>query len=105
MLLLCHFSTVETPSCSLASRERIYKSNDVAGPATAISSLSHKLKGGYACRCRQAIQNTLEVYKKVFSYFNLSHSHSLKKNSLCLVFNLLDCSELFNDMLNVGVCW
>ncbi|CAI5771738.1 E3 ubiquitin-protein ligase MYCBP2 isoform X11 [Podarcis lilfordi] len=35
----------ETPSCCLASRERIYKSNDVAGPASAISSLSHKLKG------------------------------------------------------------
>ncbi|XP_048349651.1 E3 ubiquitin-protein ligase MYCBP2 isoform X12 [Sphaerodactylus townsendi] len=35
----------KTPSRSLASRERIYKSNDVAGPASAISSLSHKLKG------------------------------------------------------------
>ncbi|XP_061486029.1 E3 ubiquitin-protein ligase MYCBP2 isoform X9 [Rhineura floridana] len=35
----------KTPSCCLASRERIYKSNDVAGPASAISSLTHKLKG------------------------------------------------------------
>ncbi|XP_028941800.1 E3 ubiquitin-protein ligase MYCBP2-like, partial [Antrostomus carolinensis] len=35
----------KTPSCCLASRERIYKSSDVAGPASAISSLSHKLKG------------------------------------------------------------
>ncbi|XP_015132761.2 E3 ubiquitin-protein ligase MYCBP2 isoform X28 [Gallus gallus] len=35
----------KTPSCCLASRERIYKTSDVAGPASAISSLSHKLKG------------------------------------------------------------
>nr|XP_048708729.1 E3 ubiquitin-protein ligase MYCBP2 isoform X16 [Caretta caretta] len=35
----------KTPSRCLASRERIYKSSDVAGPASAISSLSHKLKG------------------------------------------------------------
>ncbi|XP_048823594.1 E3 ubiquitin-protein ligase MYCBP2 isoform X14 [Lagopus muta] len=34
-----------TPSCCLASRERIYKTSDVAGPASAISSLCHKLKG------------------------------------------------------------
>ncbi|XP_068532733.1 E3 ubiquitin-protein ligase MYCBP2 isoform X10 [Anas acuta] len=35
----------KTSSCCLASRERIYKSSDVAGPASALSSLSHKLKG------------------------------------------------------------
>ncbi|XP_067149161.1 E3 ubiquitin-protein ligase MYCBP2 isoform X16 [Apteryx mantelli] len=35
----------KTSSCCLASRERIYKTSDVAGPASAISSLSHKLKG------------------------------------------------------------
>ncbi|XP_052561745.1 E3 ubiquitin-protein ligase MYCBP2 isoform X14 [Tympanuchus pallidicinctus] len=34
-----------TPSCCLASRELIYKTSDVAGPASAISSLCHKLKG------------------------------------------------------------
>ncbi|XP_064912171.1 E3 ubiquitin-protein ligase MYCBP2 isoform X6 [Columba livia] len=35
----------KTPSCCLASREPIYKTSDVAGPASALSSLSHKLKG------------------------------------------------------------
>lgn len=62
-LNLCCFcatvSTLETPSRSLASRERIYKSNDVAGPASAISSLSHKLKGGYACQCGEVVQKFL----------------------------------------------
>lgn len=43
------FSTIESPSHNLASRERIYKTYGVAGPASALSSLSHKLKGGYAC--------------------------------------------------------
>ena len=43
------FSTIESPSRNLASRERIYKNYGVAGPASALSSLSHKLKGGYAC--------------------------------------------------------
>lgn len=58
------FSTVETPSCCLASRERIYKTSDVAGPASAISSLSHKLKGGYACQHSKAIQTF--TFKMVF---------------------------------------
>ncbi|XP_043928839.1 E3 ubiquitin-protein ligase MYCBP2 [Protopterus annectens] len=38
-------SLPKSPSRSLASRERIFKSNGVAGPASALSSLSHKQKG------------------------------------------------------------
>lgn len=85
------FSAVETPSCCLASRERIYKTSDVAGPASAISSLSHKLKGGYACQHSKVIQ-TLRL-KCFFSSFHSFSFHS------------------FNEILfrkwtfRFGICW
>lgn len=74
------FSAVETPSCCLASRERIYKTSDVAGPASAISSLSHKLKGGYACKHGEVIQ-ILHSKCYVFSSFHSFSFHSL--NRIC----------------------
>lgn len=69
------FSTVETSSCCLASRERIYKSSDVAGPASALSSLSHKLKGGYACKHSKVIQilHSKCVFFSPSIHFHVTH--------------------------------
>lgn len=76
------FSTVETPSCCLASRERIYKTSDVAGPASAISSLSHKLKGGYACQHSKVIQ--IFTFKMFFGFFFPSiHFHFIRLIKYC----------------------
>lgn len=85
------FPTVETPSCCLASRERIYKTSEVAGPASAISSLSLKLKGGYACQHSKVIQI---LHSKCFGFFSpFIHFHFIcclkywfKSKYSCLVF-------------------
>lgn len=64
------FFTVESPSRNLASREHIYKTFGVAGPASALSSLSHKLKGGYACICERALPGKLPLSSVIFIPFH-----------------------------------
>lgn len=72
------FSTIESPSRNLASRERIYKNYGVAGPASALSSLSHKLKGGYACLRGWAILNEHRSFQeRSFSSLQSFSSHSI----------------------------
>lgn len=67
------FSTIEFVSRNLASRERIYKNYGVAGPASALSSLSHKLKGGRASTDGPFLMNVGAFKKEVLVHF--SHFH------------------------------
>lgn len=88
-LNLCFFANVFHYRISISqpcfSRERIYKNYGVVGPASALlSSLSHKLKGGYACLHDGPFLMNGAFKKEVLVHF--SHFHLIP---LRLKFNIL----------------